>query len=160
MISRIEIQDRLIFHEGLKLSPYKCPRGFWTIGVGRNLETNPLTAEEERVCGDWKHGISNNAAYFLLRNDINNCIKDLKREIPFYEKLSDERQYALLDMCFQMGIDTLLCFQKMLSYLGTGFYDKAGDEVLNSRYAKQTPKRAQRISNLIKTERFERYAPD
>lgn len=64
MISRAEIQDRLIFHEGLKLSPYKCPRGFWTIGVGRNLETNPLTAEEERVCGDWRHGISNNAAYF------------------------------------------------------------------------------------------------
>lgn len=50
MAEQYEI-DRLIFHEGLKLKPYKCTAGKWTIGVGRCYETNPFTAEELKATG-------------------------------------------------------------------------------------------------------------
>lgn len=96
--------DRLIAHEGMKLMPYRCTAGKLTIGVGRNLEDNPPTPEEARALGDYMHGITENAAKMLLRNDIARCFEALKRIVEGFEELDEERQYALLDMCFQMGV--------------------------------------------------------
>jgi lysozyme len=150
MAEQYEI-DRLIFHEGLKLKPYKCTAGKWTIGVGRCYETNPFTAEELKAIGDWEHGITKNAALTLLRNDIASCKKQLLAKFPFYKNLDKERQYALLDMCFQLGIKGLSKFKKMIKALENNNYEQASSECLNSDYAKQTPARAKRIANLIKT---------
>ena len=109
-----EAVQRLCLHEGIRLQPYKCPAGYWTIGVGRNLETNPPTAEEKRVIGDWRNGITKNAAFYLLRNDIKRISDECARQIPFWKNLDDERQYALVDMAFNLGMAGLLKFQKIL----------------------------------------------
>lgn len=154
MIDMNETVQRFVLHEGCVLMPYKCPAGYLTIGVGRNLETNPLTAEEKEAAGDWRHGITKNAAYFLLRNDISRVWNECKKQIPFWYKLDDERQYALLDMAFNLGIKSLLRFQKMLSAMGVGNWEQAAAECLNSRYAKQTGKRAKRIAETIRTGKF------
>lgn len=155
MLDIYEIQNRLIFHEGLRLSIYKCSRGYRTIGVGRNIDTNPLTPEERKAVGDIENGITRNAAIFLLRNDIKKVIKQCDDNLICWGILNDERQYALLDMCFQLGIDGLLKFKNMLSALNEKNYTKAAEECLKSNYAKQTPKRANRIAHLIKTSRWE-----
>lgn len=151
MLDMPEIINRLVFHEGLRLQPYKCTRGKLTIGIGRCVETNPFTAEELKVVGDWKHGITREMAYYLLRNDIARCEKECKKRIPFFDKLDDQRQYALLDMTFQLGIKGVKKFKRMLEALGRGNYHEAAAQCLDSTYAKQTPKRAQRIAKLIDT---------
>lgn len=151
-----EIIQRLVFHEGCRLMPYYCSKGYKTIGVGRNLDTNPLTAEEIKICGDsYEKGITKNAAFYLLRNDIEKAKNSCLRKIPFYITLDKERKYALLDMCFQLGIDGLLGFKNMLSAMGRGDWECAARECLNSKYAKEdTPKRAKRISETIKNGKF------
>lgn len=149
-----EIIQRLVMHEGCELMPYKCPAGYLTIGVGRNLDTNPLTKEEIKVCGDYKHGITKNAAFYLLRNDIEKVKRECTKNIPFFNALDAERRYCLIDMCFNIGIKGLLGFKKMLSAMGVGEWNRASTECLNSNYAKQTGKRARRIANTIKTGRF------
>jgi lysozyme len=154
MLGQQEIIQRLVLHEGCMLVPYKCPAGFLTIGVGRNIEKNPLTSEEKKVCGDYMNGITKNAAFYLLRNDIEKVCKDLMKNIPWWKNLDNERQYALLDMCFQLGINGLLRFRKMLSAMGVGNWQQAAEECLNSNYARQTPKRAKRIAETIRTGRF------
>lgn len=143
--------ERLVMHEGLVLKPYKCPAGYLTIGVGRNLETNPLTDDEKKVVGDWQNGITKSSAFYLLRNDIRRVDKELKQAIPFYRQFDDERQYALLDMAFNIGIQGLLKFRKMLSEMAIGNYRGAAKECLNSKYAQQVGKRAERIANTIET---------
>lgn len=155
MIGIDETIQRLVLHEGVRLKPYKCRKGYLTIGVGRNLETNPLTNAEEQVCGDYMHGITKNAAFYLLRNDIKRVETECKKRIAIWESLDDERQYALLDMAFNIGIHGLLQFKKMLSFLGVGNYRQAAEECLNSKYAKDVGQRAVRIANTIKTGRFE-----
>ena len=67
------------------------------------------------------------------------------------EHMYDERQYALIDMCFQLGAYGVSKFKNMLSAMREGDWDKASKECLNSKYARQTPKRAERIAHLIKT---------
>lgn len=141
---------RLIFHEGIRLKPYYCTAGKLTIGVGRNLEDNPLSAEEKKALGDYMHGITENGAKMLLRNDIKNCFCQLRRYVKGFDKLDEERQYALLDMCFQLGIKGLRKFKGMLKNFEQNNFDMAAYECLCSKYAKQTPVRAKRIARLIK----------
>lgn len=149
------ISQRLQIHEGLKLKPYYCTSGKQTIGVGRCLDTNPLTAEEKRIVGDWRHGITKEAAIYLLHNDIDRVIAACGKNFSFFENLDDERQYALIDMVFQMGIAGVSAFKNMLSALSIGNYKKAAEECLNSKYAQEdTPNRAQRIAKLIETGKF------
>lgn len=71
--------------------------------------------------------------------------------MPWWRKLDEERQYVLIDMCFQLGINGLLKFKNMLAAIAAGDFEKASKECLNSAYAKQTPARAKRIARLIKT---------
>ena len=149
------IARRLEFHEGCRLMPYRCTAGKLTIGIGRCIDTNPFTKEELQAVGDWKHGITKNAALMLLRNDIEKCLRLLESKIFFFKELDSERQYALIDLCFQLGIKGLLKFRKMLRYMRFRRWDEAAKECLNSKYASvDTPKRARRIAELIKTGRW------
>lgn len=152
-----EIVSRLYTHEGCVLAPYICPTGHLTIGIGHNIDSNPFTKEEAEMLGDWKNGISREAAFTLCKNDIARCVDTLRKKILFYDNLDCERQYALIDLCFNMGIANLLKFKRMLSALASGYYDKASDELLNSKYADQVGKRAKRIAKLIKTGKWEEW---
>ena len=155
MIEIRKASERLSMHEGVRLQPYFCTKGKQTIGVGRNLDDNPITPEEEKVIGDWRHGITKEAAFFLLRHDINRVVAECEKHIPFWKKLDDERQYALMDMAFNMGIKRLLGFKNMMAFLGVGNYRQAAVECLASQYAKEVGRRAQRIAKTIETGRFE-----
>jgi lysozyme len=155
MLSNDEIIQRLVLHEGVSLKCYRCSRGYLTIGVGRNLETNPLTNEELKVCGDYKHGITKNAAFYLLRNDIARVVDECKKKISFWSQLDNERQYALIDMVFQLGLGGVLKFKNMLKAMGVGNYKEAAEHCLDSKYAVQTPNRAKRIAKTIECGRFE-----
>lgn len=155
MIEIRKASERLRMHEGVRLQPYFCTKGKQTIGVGRNLDDNPITPEEEKVIGDWRHGITKEAAFFLLRHDINRVVAECEKHIPFWKKLDDERQYALMDMAFNMGIKRLLGFKNMMAFLGVGNYRQAAVECLASQYAKEVGRRAQRIAKTIETGRFE-----
>lgn len=156
MIDENEAIQRMIIDEGLRLQPYKCSAGKLTIGIGRNLESNPLTAEEIKFLGrrDLSAGITRHEAYYLLRNDLKRTEADCRRRIGFFYRLDDKRQFALVNMAFNMGIDGLCGFKKMLGYMGTGNYREAAAECLNSKYAKEVGDRAKRIAKIIETGNF------
>ena len=138
--------QRLCFNEGIRLSPYLCSQKKLTIGIGRCLDTNPLTSEEIAFIGHdcREKSITKEQAFYLLRHDIANVKKVLDKKLPWWKNLNEDRQYVLIDMCFQLGIKGLLGFKKMLSNLSTGFYNQAADELMDSEYARQTPARAKR----------------
>ena len=143
-------EQRLEFHEGFRDKPYYCSEGKLTIGIGHNTEARPFTEEEKKAIGDWKKGITKNMAYMILRNDMEICLKDL-RKLGFWYYLDNERRYALLDMCFQLGINGLLKFKKMLEAIRVKDYSEASRQCLDSNYHRETPKRCERIAKLIRT---------
>jgi lysozyme len=145
-----KIIKRLEFHEGCVLKPYYCPTGHLTIGIGHNIEARPFTEEEKKAIGDWEKGITKNMAYMICRNDVNLCLDKLKT-LDFWKSLDEERQYALIDVCFNIGWQGLKKFRKMLKALSEKNYAEAANQLLDSKYATQTPKRAKRIAKLIKT---------
>ena len=154
MIDMNEKVQRLVMHEGCRLQPYYCTKGRQTIGVGRNLDENPITPEEKKVVGDWEKGITKQAAFYLLRNDIKRLEKECAEKIAFYPLLDDERQYALLDMAFNLGVAGLKRFKKMLMAMACGYWEDAAKECLDSKYAREVGQRAKRIAETIRTGRF------
>ena len=60
--------------ESLKLKPYKCPGGKWTIGWG-----HVMTKTERRK---YRHGITIEEADRLFDKDYQKFIKDVKRRFP------------------------------------------------------------------------------
>ncbi len=143
--------ERLIKFEGMSLMPYKCVRGKLTIGVGHNIDDNPLTYEEKRALGDYMHGITKNGAMMLLRNDIIRAYGNAKKIFKGFDELSLDRQYALMDMCFQLGAKGVRKFRVMRWAIENKDFEGASKACLASLYAKQTPSRANKIAEVIRT---------
>ena len=121
-------------HEGLRLKPYKCTAGKLTIGYGRNLEDNGISAYEADV---------------LLNDDIQNCYAQCIK-FPFWNKLNEVRQAVLLDMCYNLGFARLNGFKKMLKALGRLDYKTAAKEMLDSKWARDVKSRATELAELMK----------
>lgn len=122
-----EIKDMLIRHEGLRTFPYNCSENKLTIGIGRNLESN---------------GISEDEAHYLLENDIKRVMQNLQRNLPAYLRFPDKAKLVCIDMAFQMGIEGFLGFKKTIALMQLGMWLEASEELLDSKYAVQTPNRA------------------
>ena len=157
------IEDQLILHEGLRLKPYKCPAGKWTVGVGRNLEAKGLTKEEkERILGVGglsklevidvllERGISENEALFLLRNDIEEITGQLERH-SWYVALGPVRRKVLIDMAFNLGMAGLMGFKQMIEALKRADYEAAADEMVYSRWYRQVGERGRRLERMMRT---------
>ena len=130
------IKEQLVRHEGLRLKPYRCTAGRLTIGIGRNLDD----------CG-----ISQSEAYVMLINDIMNCEKQLQSKIPdIYNGLDEVRKSVLLNMCFNLGINGLLGFKNTLAFVKVGDWERAANNMLVSRWAKQVGRRAIELSELMR----------
>lgn len=155
MLSDAEIADRLEFHEGRKAEAYYCSGGYLTQGIGHNLEMNPLTKDQKSKIKNLKLW-TDSEIDMILANDVEQCKVLMTQLIRGFEDFDDERQYALIDMCFQLGARGVSNFKKMLSAMREGDWNKASKECLDSKYAKKdTPTRAKRIAYLIKTGKWE-----
>lgn len=131
--------EQLIRDEGEMLHAYQDHLGFWTLGIGRLID--------KRKGG----GISHEEAVFLLNNDIDKRTTALKTQLPWAASLDAARFGVLLNMSFQMGVEGLLGFKNTLSMVRQGQYTQAAIGMLNSKWAGQTPERALRLSNQMKT---------
>ena len=130
------IKAQLVRHEGLRLKLYRCTAGKLTIGIGRNLDDCGITQSE---------------AYVMLINDIMNCEKQLQAKIPdIYNGLDEVRKSVLLNMCFNLGISGLLGFKNTLEFIKVGDWERAANNMLVSRWAKQVGRRAIELSELMR----------
>ncbi len=131
-----KLTQQLIRDEGVEYKPYQCTAGKNTIGVGRNLDDI---------------GVSHEEAMLMLDSDIARCIDEVDKNMPWSVRLSDPREAALLNMAFNLGITRLLEFKKTLAALEVGEYITASKEMLDSKWARQVPKRARRLAAQMET---------
>lgn len=128
------LKTELIGDEGLRLKLYPDTRGIPTLGVGRNVQDV---------------GISTDEAMYLLVNDINRVTSELTKELPWWITRPEPVQRAMANMCFQLGLAGLLGFGKTLACLQAGDFEGARTHALDSAWAKQTPERAKRVTDMF-----------
>lgn len=68
---------------------------------------------------------------------------------PWFNLLNEPRQAVLINMAYQMGMPRLLGFAKALAAVRDGRWHDALGQMLDSAWAKQTPKRAMRLARQM-----------
>lgn len=138
MVDKVKLAGELWDDEGFREYAYQDSLGYWTIGVGRLID--------KRKGGR----ITEQEAHYLLTNDIDEKYHELITALPWVQEHSDTIQRALTNMAFQLGINGLLGFKRTLSLIQERKYEEAAKNALLSKWAKQTPNRAKRVTDLIR----------
>ncbi len=141
-MTRETLIRRIMAHEGFSGRPYLDTTGNLTIGYGRNLDARPLDETE----GRW-----------LLERDLSRLEARLE-SVPLYLSLDPVRRAALLEMAYNLGFRGLMGFERMLAALGRRDWEAAAREALDSRWARQVGRRADRIAHRLRTGEWESEA--
>lgn len=128
----VKYKELIKRHEGLNLYPYRCPSGKLTIGYGRNLDDCGISVEE---------------ADYLLEMDLDRHTAELDKVITW--AIKDTAYAALVDMHYNLGHVKFMSFRKMLAALKKLDYKTAAKEMLDSKWAKQVPNRAQDLAKIL-----------
>lgn len=132
------LTEQLRRDEGVNASAYQDHLGYWTIGVGRLID--------ERKGG----GLRPDEIDYLLANDIKDREEALSAALPWFKDLDPVRQGVLLNMAFQLGTAGLLAFKQTLRLVSEGNYSDAALQMVQSKWASQTPERATRLAKQMK----------
>ena len=119
-------------NEGFRSEVYQDNLGFDTIGFGTKM---PLDKDE---------------AELILKHRLNKKIKHLQKEKIFVVNLNNDKQEVLYEMAYQLGVGGLLKFKRMWSALKSADFEEASKEMLDSRWARQTPARAKRLAERMR----------
>lgn len=152
-----QIISILNFEEGFKATPYIDTEGYPTVGTG--FKIGPKNAS-----------ISNYT--FTLPKDVNDVwlqclVNDTVAKMNTYptifaalKQCNEPRRDILISMAYQMGAGAggLVGFKNTLAMIAAGNFAGASAGMLSSLWAKQTPKRAARHAEVMRTGEMTVYA--
>lgn len=133
--------ERLVRHEGKAPCVYGDIYGNPTIGVG-HLLMKPVDPD---LCWTAEKIMS------ALDHDIDRAGDNARFDYGsgFYT-LPHDVQDILTEMAFQLGGSGLAGFRQTLAAIRAGDYELAADNMLRSRWAMQTPNRAEELACLMR----------
>jgi lysozyme len=137
VLDKNKLRDQLVKHEGLKQSAYQDSLGYWTIGVGHLID--------ERKGGK----LSIDSIYAILDEDIDEKVRQLDAQLPWWRNLDPVRQQVLVNMTFNLGINGLLGFHNTLAFIEHGDYKQASANMLQSKWASQVGNRAHELAEMM-----------
>ncbi|MCR8678904.1 MULTISPECIES: glycoside hydrolase family protein [Campylobacter] len=140
-----ELISELKREEGFRDRIYQCSEGVDTIGYGFNVAY--LSKAELELNDGVIEPMSKEVADKILELKVRALINSVDIEYPWVDELPEAIKIGLYDMAYQLGIASFGSFKNTHKYLQAKEYDKAIENIKNSKWAKQTPKRAK---NLIK----------
>ena len=130
-----DLLERIKEHEGFREKVYKCTEGFDTIGYGfaiKDLELDKDLAEE------------------ILLRKVEKLISRVRKRFDWLDSVPREVQGVIVEMSYQMGVSGVSKFKKALHAMQMFQWKLAASELLDSRWAKQTPNRAKELSDIIR----------
>ena len=145
----MDLHEMLRRHEGLKLEPYRCPAGKLTIGYGWNLDAHPLP-DDYAACLRLTGAITLDMAERLLNISIDAATRQCRAIFHHFDDYSERRKAALIDFVFNVGVGTALTFKKALAAIMEGDWDKAADEMQDSKWFSQVGDRGPEIVGMIR----------
>mgnify|MGYP005821981241 CR=1 FL=1 len=130
--------DNIKESEGFRDKVYQCTQGYDTIGYGFAIKD--LILDED-------------IADMILERKLLKLEARIDRKFPFVEDLPRNAKDVVIEMCYQLGVSGFSKFKQSISLLRLGNYKDCADELLNSRWARQTPNRANKLADIMRNVR-------
>ena len=129
----MSLKERIKRHEGKRYKPYEDSVGVLTVGYGRNLRDVPFSENEIEL---------------MFNNDYRRALGGAESFAAF-QQMNEARRGVLIEMVFQMGVAGVNKFRKFLAASLDRDWARAADEMLDSKWAKQTPARAKELAKVF-----------
>lgn len=141
--------NSLTANEGFVPHSYQDIGGVWHIGFGYNLEEHygkPAEDCPNYDCLTW----TREQAFEMLVSDVIKLNKGLESNVECYDFLKPKAQVVLVDMAYNMGLAGALSFKKTIAAMCAHQYEWAAHHLLDSKYARKLPKRAERNASTLR----------
>lgn len=139
------LREDLETDEGVKYEIYLDHLGYPTFGIGH------LIREDDPEHG-WEVGteISESRVAEAFEQDVQTVLSDCNTLYPDFDDLPEEAQLVIANMMFNLGYPRLSAFKGMKAGVDARDWNRAADEMIDSRWYKQVTNRAQRLVDRIR----------
>ena len=122
-------------HEGFRSKVYKCSLGYDTIGYGFAIKDLVLDKD---------------IADQILTRKVYDLVCKIQDKFRWFDDLPQEAADVVVNMCFQLGVTGFSKFKKTIKLLKAHKFKAASVEMLDSKWALQTPNRAEELSHILR----------
>ena len=131
----MKLIDSIKQHEGYVKRVYKDSLGIDTIGYGFAIKDLEL---DQDICD------------MILDRKLKDLERIVNSKFNWYRYMPPEIKNVVIEMCYQLGVTGFSNFRKTITFLQNKQFHDASVEMLDSRWAEQTPVRAKELSNRVK----------
>ena len=134
-----DLKKRVKLHEGFSAKPYRDTLGKMTVGYGH------LCVEDF-----WDENTEYTEAQLdrIFDKDFDKAIEGAARVCQGMD-LPDRKFGVFIEMTFQLGATGLSKFKKALAAAKDHDWQECHDQLLDSRWYKQTPNRAKQLAQIM-----------
>ena len=135
-----KLREEIKYDEGSVNEIYLDQLGLATFGIGH------LVTEWDEEYG-WEVGtpVSEDRCNEVFDSDIQIVLSDCQHLYPDFNDLPEEVQRIIANMMFNMGRPRLSKFKGMKAGVDARDWNKAADEMVDSRWYRQVTNRAERL---------------
>ena len=148
-----QVYEEISDDEGKILHCYMCSEGHKTVGIGHKVLQNdpesnlPVQGAYDDV--PESEGIDEARCYELFQSDVQIAIDGCTAIYDNWDDLPQDIKHILTNMCFQLGRGGLSKFKNMNSAVEQEAWGMMSLEMMDSRWAQQTPERAARLRDRV-----------
>jgi lysozyme len=142
------LKARLKEEEKVVNEIYKCAAKKNTIGCGHNCDANPLPLDMQSFLESNGH-ITDEMIDTLLDHDIDIAEAGARKLFPEFDELTKNRQAAIVDLIFNMGLGTFSKFTRTIGAIRQHNWDAAAANLQKSKWYAQVKSRGPKVVNLI-----------
>ena len=135
-----KLRKQLEIDEGVKYEIYLDHLGYPTFGIGHLVIPSDKEYRE-----DVGTRVSEERVRECFDKDVESVLRDCKLLYKDFDELPEEAQQIIANMMFNMGYTRLSKFRGMKKGVDARDWNKAADEMVDSRWYKQVTNRANRL---------------
>ena len=87
----------------------------------------------------------------ILVRKVKKLVDRVDKKFDWFNLADDSVKEVVVEMCYQLGLAGFSKFKKTISYIEKKNYYEASKEMLDSKWAKQTPNRAKKLSKIVES---------
>lgn len=139
-----KLREEIASDEGRRNDVYLCSESKRTVAIG-----HLITADDPEWPMEVGDTITDERIDELFDEDIATTLEDCRIIFQDFENMPETAQRVFANMAFQLGRYRLSAFKRSIRYANDSSWLECSEEILDSKWAKQTPNRAERLSNRL-----------
>ena len=139
------VKEDLIRHEGYVAEIYLCSENYPTFGIGHMVT-------EDDMEHSWPVGtpVTDERILDVFHKDCNVAYSDACNLVLNFAGQTPTAQRVLVNMAFNLGRNRLSKFKNMLKAVNEGDYQKAADEMVDSKWYRQVGRRSEELVEMMR----------